>query len=264
MLACGSGICLLFSQVGQFNWQKDLFNFCAAFFKRLRQFERFAKILDRFIECESRWVSGNFKKNAARLMEIDGMEVSSIAHGCDVQGHSRKQLAPLKLCAVARRPERDVMHGSPEGPYTPQMVVNGREQFVGGDVNALQKALGDEARRAHLELSILFSTLSSSGLDVKFSVAGVTSRPLDIVVVVTDDADLSTVLRGENGGKLLQHVSVARSLVRVATVKGATQQSIHIAFPDGFHLDSGSGHHLILFAQDQHQGAIEGAATTAL
>ncbi|MGB6692540.1 MAG: DUF1223 domain-containing protein, partial [Terracidiphilus sp.] len=59
-------------------------------------------------------------------------------------------------------------HLSPEGPYTPQMVVNGREQFVGGDVNALQKALRDEARRAHLELNILSSTLSSSGLDVKF------------------------------------------------------------------------------------------------
>jgi hypothetical protein len=153
---------------------------------------------------------------------------------------------------------------SPEGPYTPQMVVNGREQFVGGDVNALQKALGYEARRTHLELNILSSALSSSGLDVKFSIVGETSKPLDIVAVLADDADRSNVLRGENGGRLLQHVSVARSLVRVATVKGATQQSIHVAFPDGFHLDSGSGHHLILFAQDQHQGAIEGAATTAL
>ena len=153
---------------------------------------------------------------------------------------------------------------SPEGPYTPQMVVNGREQFVGGDVNALQKALWDEARRTHLELNILSSALSSSGLDVKFSIAGETSRPLDIVAVLTDDADRSTVLRGENGGRLLQHVSVARSLVRVATVKGDGEESVHIAIPSGFKLGSGSGHHLILFAQTQDQGAIEGAATTAL
>jgi hypothetical protein len=40
--------------------------------------------------------------------------------------------------------------------------------------------------------------------------------------------------------------------------------SVHIPFPHGFHLDSGTGHHLILFAQEQHQGAIEGAATTRL
>jgi hypothetical protein len=153
---------------------------------------------------------------------------------------------------------------SAEGPYTPQMVVNGREQFVGSDAGALQKALEDEARRAHLDLGILSTELSSSGLDVKFSVAGETSRPLDIVAVLTDDSDRSNVQRGENGGRLLQHVSVARLLTRVATVRSDAKQSVHIAFPEGFHLDSGSGHHLILFAQTQHQGAIEGAATTAL
>jgi hypothetical protein len=153
---------------------------------------------------------------------------------------------------------------SPEGPYTPQMVVNGREQFVGSDAGALQVALSDEARRAHLDLSILSTTLSSSGLDVKFSVAGETSKPLDIVAVLADDADRSTVLRGENGGRLLEHVSVARSLARVATVRNASQQSVHLAFPEGFHVQNGSGHHLILFAQQQHQGAIEGAATTPL
>jgi hypothetical protein len=171
---------------------------------------------------------------------------------------------PFSAAEFTERQDVYASRMSPEGPYTPQMVVNGREQFVGGDVNALQKALGDEARRTHLELNILSSALSSSGLDVKFSIVGETSRPLDIVAVLADDADRSNVLRGENGGRLLQHVSVARSLVRVATVKGATHQSIHVAFPDGFHLDSGSGHHLILFAQEQHQGAIEGAATTAL
>ena len=153
---------------------------------------------------------------------------------------------------------------SPEGPYTPQMVVNGREQFVGSDIGALQRALGDEARRSHPDLSILSTTPSSLGLDVTFSIEGEISRPLDIVAVLTDDADQSKVLRGENGGRLLQHVSVARSLVRVATVSSAAQMSVHIAFPDGFHLDSGSGHHLILFAQERRQGAIEGAATTRL
>jgi hypothetical protein len=99
---------------------------------------------------------------------------------------------------------------------------------------------------------------------VKFSVAGETSKPLDIVAVLADDADRSTVLRGENGGRLLEHVSVARSLARVATVRNASQQSVHLAFPEGFHVQNGSGHHLILFAQQQHQGAIEGAATTPL
>jgi hypothetical protein len=171
---------------------------------------------------------------------------------------------PFSAPEFTERQEVYASRMSPEGPYTPEMVVNGREQFVGSDVGALQRALGDEARRPHPDLNILSATPSSSGLQVTFSIEGEMSSPLDIVAVLTDDADQSNVLRGENGGRLLQHVAVARSLVRVATISGAAQMAIHIAFPDGFHLDGGSGHHLILFAQEKHQGAIEGAATTKL
>ena len=171
---------------------------------------------------------------------------------------------PFSAAEFTARQDAYASRMSPEGPYTPQMVVNGREQFVGSDVGALQRALGDEARRPHLNFSILSTTPSSSGLDVRFSIEGEMSRPLDIIAVVTDDTDQSKVLRGENGGRLLQHVAVARSLLRVATVSGAAQMSVHIAFPDGFHVNSSSGHHLILFAQEKHQGAIEGAVTTML
>lgn len=153
---------------------------------------------------------------------------------------------------------------SPEGSYTPQMVLNGREQFVGGDAGALERALRDEAGRSHLELRILSLMRSSSAVNVKFSLSGATSKPLDIIAVLMDDADRSNVLRGENGGRLLQHASVARSLMRVSTVKGDVEQSAEIGLPDGFQPGGSSGHHLILFAQEQHQGAILGAAVIPL
>ena len=85
-----------------------------------------------------------------------------------------------------------------------------------------------------------------------------------MVAVVTDDADRSNVLRGENSGRLLKHVSVARFLMRVATVTGTAEKSIHLPLPDGFQPAAGSGHHLILFAQEAHQGSIVGAAITTL
>ena len=85
---------------------------------------------------------------------------------------------------------------------------------------ALERALRDDTKRAHFDLRILTSTLSADGVDVKFSFSGHTSKPLDVVAVLTDDADRSNVLRGENSGRLLQHVSVARSLTKVATVAG--------------------------------------------
>jgi hypothetical protein len=153
---------------------------------------------------------------------------------------------------------------SAEGSYTPQMVLNGRDQFVGSDGAALERALRDDARREHFDLRILSSIPTPAGMDVRFAFTGNPARPLDIITVLTDDADRSNVLRGENGGRLLQHVSVARSLARVAVVRGDAEESIHLSLPDGFQLGNGSVHHVILFAQELHQGAIVGAATMAL
>jgi hypothetical protein len=153
---------------------------------------------------------------------------------------------------------------SPEGPYTPQMVLNGRDQFVGSDGSALEGALRNDARREHLGLRILSSARAAEGIDVKFAFTGKPTRPLDIVAVLADDADRSNVLRGENSGRQLQHVSVARSMARVATVRDDGEYTVHVSFPEGFSTSSGTGHHLILFAQEQLQGAILGAATMPL
>jgi hypothetical protein len=153
---------------------------------------------------------------------------------------------------------------SPEGSYTPQMVLNGRDQFVGSDGAALERALRDDVRREHFDLRILSSTPTTGGMDVKFAFTGNPSKALDVIAVLTDDADRSNVLRGENGGRLLQHVSVARSLARVAVVRGDTEESVHLSLPDGFQLGGGLGHHMILFVQEPHQGSIVGAATMAL
>jgi hypothetical protein len=152
-------------------------------------------------------------------------------------------------------------HLSAEGPYTPQMVLNGRTQFVGSNAGALQRALLDDSRRHHLDVSIVSSRLSPDGIDIRFSLKGPKETPLDIIAVLADDTDRSNVHRGENAGRILQHVSVARSLTQVATVNGAVDRSVHLPFPKGFHAGGSSGHHLILFAQEQHQGAILGAAT---
>ena len=168
---------------------------------------------------------------------------------------------PYSLPVFTERQSVYASRLSAEGSYTPQMVLNGRDQFVGSNGGALQHALLDDSRRSHLDLSILSSNRTSSGVDVTFSLKQPLAKPLEIIAVLADDADRSNVLRGENSGRLLQHVSVARSLTRVSTVKDDSEQSVHLPLPDGLQADSNSGHHLILFAQEPNQGAILGAAT---
>ncbi|MGC1784181.1 MAG: DUF1223 domain-containing protein [Acidobacteriaceae bacterium] len=171
---------------------------------------------------------------------------------------------PYSLPLFTERQSVYASHLSLEGPYTPQMVLNGRDQFVGSDGAALVRALRDESKRDHVDLSIVSLVPTGSALDVKFSLTGHVTKPLDIIAVLTDDADQSNVLRGENNGRLLQHVSVARSLTQVATVKGDAEQTVRILLPSEFEQGNGSGHHLILFAQEPHQGVILGATTKPL
>jgi hypothetical protein len=168
---------------------------------------------------------------------------------------------PYSLAVFTDRQSVYASRLSPEGSYTPQMVLNGRDQFVGSDASALERALRNDARKEHFGLRIVSSAPTTEGIDVKFAFTGNPSKPLDIIAVLADDTDRSNVLRGENSGRQLQHVSVARSMSRVATVRADGEHSVHISFPEGFSSSGGTGHHLILFAQEQRQGAILGATT---
>jgi hypothetical protein len=165
---------------------------------------------------------------------------------------------PYSQDAFTERQERYASRLTAGGPYTPQMVVDGRDQFVGSDVVALQRALLRDAQRPQTALRIVSSTRTSNGSNITFTLDP-SSQPLDIFAVVTDDTDRSEVLRGENSGRSLVHVSVARSIMRVAEVPAGTHQARSITVLAPASIDGNKGHHLILFAQEEHQGGIVGA-----
>jgi len=148
--------------------------------------------------------------------------------------------------------------------YTPQMVVNGRQQFVGSDKHRLEKAIREERDQAQpIALRILATTIAGSSLSVKFSARGdAASHGADIIAVLTDDTDQSSVQRGENSGRSLTHVSVARSITRVAKFQSSAEQTVQLKMPASF--TELSGHHLILFAQARGNGRVLGADTTPL
>jgi len=142
--------------------------------------------------------------------------------------------------------------------YTPQMVVNGGEQFVGSDRAGLLRALEKEQRQPDaVTFSIQSVTQQGTMLTVAFNASGaIPSHGVDIIAVVTDDSQRSSVSKGENSGRTLVHVSVARSLQRVATLRAAAQQTVQIPLPSGF--QSSTAHHLILFAQIKGAGRVLG------
>src|SRR6202522_4359660 len=86
-----------------------------------------------------------------------------------------------------------------EGVYTPQMVINGAEQIVGSDRTAFLRAVKDEEQRPQISLRILSVSTAGNTLTVDFSASGdLPTHGADLIAVLADDADRSSVLRGEN------------------------------------------------------------------
>jgi hypothetical protein len=151
-----------------------------------------------------------------------------------------------------------------EGPYTPQMVINGAEQIVGSDRAALLQAVEKEdSEGPRMSLRIVSLSVAANTLTVNLATSGdVPKQGADLMAVLADDSDRSNVLRGENSGRLLAHVAVARSITRVAKLKTAGDLTVQIPIPASF--QATQGHHLILFAQTPGNGRVLGTDTKPL
>jgi hypothetical protein len=151
-----------------------------------------------------------------------------------------------------------------DGTYTPQMVINGAEQIVGSDRAAFARAVQKEAEQPpRMSLRILSLSVSGNTLTVQVSARGdVPIQGVDLIAVLADDSDRSSVLRGENSGQTLAHVSVARSLSRVAKVQAAGERTVQVQIPSLF--QASQKHHLILFVQSPGNGRVLGADTRPL
>jgi len=149
--------------------------------------------------------------------------------------------------------------------YTPQMVVNGREQFVGSDRRAFENALKAESGRSQVTLQINSATVVDRSITFSYSASDLGNEgTLQLVAALVDDMDESNVLRGENSGRKLTHVAVARVLTPLGALREVKNHSITLPVPPSFLSNPGSGHHLVLFAQRSGPGAVMAVDTTPI
>jgi hypothetical protein len=104
--------------------------------------------------------------------------------------------------------------------YTPQMVVDGKVEFVGSDGNQALRAISNELHAARCTVRIEpISPASSSRQNLaSFSVQVEKLPPLDtnmkgfVFLAVTENNLQSSVGSGENSGRRLAHTAVVREL----------------------------------------------------
>lgn len=153
-----------------------------------------------------------------------------------------------------------------ESPYTPQMVIDGTQEFVGSDAPrakaavlqdaSAQKTLvrvvpqswgGDSGLRVRVEVDPLPESLQTSGADVYLAIA-------------LNDAT-SQVLHGENGGRRLHHVAVVRSLSVIGSMNRGDPFMKDVSIPmKDLPLKQ---LRLVAFVQEKGEGKVVGVAEHA-
>lgn len=105
--------------------------------------------------------------------------------------------------------------------YTPQMIVDGKAQFVGSNsskaLTEIDKATGN--KKGLIEITLQKELLNPS---LKVKISGLNpSEDADVYLAITEDELETDVKRGENNGKKLSHMSVVRELQQVGNIATA-------------------------------------------
>jgi hypothetical protein len=124
--------------------------------------------------------------------------------------------------ATARQQDYSGVFGE-ERVYTPQAVVDGREELVGSDDAGLRRAIARAAAQPHARVALSVVPGADGGLVARVVVTDVPAdvrEKLRTTIVVTEDGLTSIVKRGENGGRTLHHDAVVRRISSSTDLKG--------------------------------------------
>lgn len=149
--------------------------------------------------------------------------------------------------------------------YTPQMVVDGRTEFVGSDRGAALQAIARAARTPKARVEIAYASGDRNSLQVRVDglpALGPGDRALAFLAL-TEDGLRSDVRNGENAGRSLRHVGVVRRLILLGTVPASRPWTATPALP----LITGWNRtrmQAVVFVQEQNGRHILGAAALPL
>jgi hypothetical protein len=151
---------------------------------------------------------------------------------------------------TARQQEYARRFATSTGPYTPEMVVDGRSEFVGSDARAAESAIRSAASQPKVAISI-----ADEGGRTVVEVGPLPQgkgRKAPVFVAHAANSGMQNVLGGENKGRQLKHVAIVKDLKRVGTVDERS------GFKTQVRADAGT--RLIVFVQEPGNGPILGAA----
>jgi hypothetical protein len=143
--------------------------------------------------------------------------------------------------------------------YTPQIVVNGKTEFVGSAEGTLRNAIKTSLQKTPLaEITLNVAAIGQSHADLKYHTEGTDENTALLIAVLQKNAQ-TKVGGGENGGRTLSHVQIVRKLQQFSL--NGNSGAASVALPQGFDAKKWE---IIGFLQNTSNGTITGATRVTL
>jgi hypothetical protein len=197
------------------------------------------------------------------MQPIPGVDAIVLSEHVDYWDHDGWKDAYSSSFFTERQGEYVRRLGSVNGPYTPQLVVDGAAQLNGSDALAVGRAI--ESARSHAKIPVRISFVSMAtpkSLRVHIVVdalpAEFKKRRADIFAAVALDHAQSHVLAGENKGRDIRHVAVAQTINKVGTVEKGKNFDRDVLVKINSTAEA-ANLRLIIFVQESDAGEVFGA-----
>jgi hypothetical protein len=178
--------------------------------------------------CSSCPPADSLLAKLAQDQPFEGIEILPLEEHVDYW-NSLGWTDPFSSVDFSRRQEQYAVVLPDGGVYTPQMIVDGRAQFIGNRTHEARDQIRwaashpkarllltplppQNTRTRSFELRLDNSQPSRAGILPTFGSAPVNSTTLDLWIALTEKNLRSKVSSGENSGATLQHAPVVRLL----------------------------------------------------
>ncbi len=113
-----------------------------------------------------------------------------------------------------------------QGPYTPQVIVNGTNEFVGSDENSLNKFISKGINNGSESNIKITAIRKNNSIEIHYDITGNQTLLLNSGIVLPEAT--TQVKRGENGGRTLHHVNIVKEF-KVSEAKGSGDLRMEIS-----------------------------------
>ncbi len=138
--------------------------------------------------------------------------------------------------------------------YTPQVIVNGRKEFVGSNESQLRKTVEQQLKEAS-PATVLLTAKNNGNHSIEIVFSGTNTKGAITNIALVQREAVSMVKRGENEGRELKHINLVRDFRSIEGSEGKTNLSV----PAGI---SEKNCFVVAYAQNKNDLQIIAAAKT--